>query len=190
MRIVFLLTSLLFAACTVGDTGSTTNTGTGPDAGGGGSGGSNNGSGGNANACVNPATPAGNHLHAGGGTDNAGKNCLVAGCHLANNPGTGAPGFEFAGTLYKAGTTPLQPYPGVTIQIKSGTQTLTAVTDTGGNFSFAAGSLQGTFTATADATACPAFMKMSMQLMSSGDPGANSCNSCHVPGGTTAPIAL
>lgn len=188
MRIVILLTSLLFAACTVGEVGTANNNG-GPDAGG------NGGSGSNANGCANLITPPGEaHPHGGvAGAFNAGANCIIAGCHLANQPGKGpdgtpAPGYQFAGTLYKAGTSPLQPFAGATIQIKSGAMTLTAISDTAGNFSFAAGSLPGTFTATTNATACPTLTPMITNLVSGGGAGANSCNLCHTAGaGALAP---
>jgi len=195
MRIVLLLTSLLFAACTVGEVGTANNTG-GPDAGGGG-GGSNSGS--NANGCVDRlAIPGEFHPHGGpNGPSNAGMNCIAANCHLNSQLGKGpdgtpAPGYQFAGTLYKAGTTPLQPNVGATIRIKSGSKTLTTVTDTAGNFNFAAGSLPGTFTATTDATACPSVTPMVTQLVSGGGAGANSCNFCHTTsaGAQAPPVTL
>jgi hypothetical protein len=190
MRIVLLLTSLLFAACTVGEVDTASNGG-GPDAG---PGGGSNGSGSNANGCANLVTPAEAHPHGGvAGAFNAGLNCLMGGCHLNNQLGKGpdgtpAPGYQFAGTLYKSGTNPLQPYAGATIHLKSGAMTLTAITDTAGNFSFAAGSLPGTFTATTDATACPTLTPMVTNLVSGGGAGANSCNLCHTTGaGALAP---
>lgn len=186
MRIVLLLSSLVFAACTVGEVGTSNNNapdgGTKPGMDGGPTG----------NGCVNAATPADKHLHTAGGTDNAGLNCLQGGCHLNNNLGAGAPGYQFAGTLYKAGTTPLQPYAGATIQIKSGATVITAITDTGGNFGLPAGSLQGNFTATTNATACPTLTPMVTNLVSGGGGGANSCNLCHTAaaGAQAPPITL
>jgi len=183
MRIVFLLTSLLFAACTVGEVGTSNNTGT--------DGGMGSGSGSNTAGCVDRITPAGEaHPHLAGGTSNAGLNCIVAGCHLNNNLGTNAPGYQFAGTLYKAGVTPLTPNAGATIQVVSGAMTLKAVTDKDGNFSFAAGALPGAFTATTNATACPTLTPMVTQLVggNGGGAGANSCNLCHTTGaGAQAP---
>ena len=133
-------------------------------------------------------------MHAVGGTSNAGQNCLAANCHLNNQLGKGpdgtpAPGYQFAGTLYKAGSNPLAPYAGATIQIKLvGMTPLTAVTDKDGNFSFMAGSLSGNFTATTDATACPTVTPMITNLVSGGGAGANSCNLCHTTGaGAQAP---
>lgn len=184
MRIVFLLSSLVFAACTVGEVGTSNNNvpdgGTKPGTDGGATG----------NGCVDLLVPAGDaHIHTAGGTSNAGLNCMGAGCHLNNNLGAGASGYQFAGTLYKAGTTPLAPYAGSTIQIKvAGTAPLTAVTDKGGNFFFPAGSLPGNFTATTDATACPTVTPMVTNLVSGGGAGANSCNLCHTAGaGAQAP---
>lgn len=181
MRIVLLLTSLLFAACTLGEVGTSNNTG----ADGGGSG-SNT-----ANACVNRITPPdAAHIHTVGGTSNAGQNCLQAGCHLNNNLGAGAPGYQFAGTVYIAGTT--NPSAGATVRIKVGTNVMAAITDADGNFSFPAGSLQGNFTATTDATACPTVTPMIGPLVGGGGAGANSCNLCHTKaaGAQAPPITL
>ncbi|HEY0482269.1 MAG TPA: hypothetical protein VGD37_32335 [Kofleriaceae bacterium] len=184
MRIVLLLTSLLFAACTVGEVGTSNNTQTD-----GGTGIDGTGSGSNVNACANRVTPADPaHLHTAGGTSNKGLNCIVAGCHLNNNLGAGAPGYQFAGTVYAAGTT--NPSAGATVRIKSGTTVLTAISDADGNFHFPAASLQGTFTATTDATACPTVTPMVTQLVGGGGggAGANSCNLCHTTGaGAQAP---
>ena len=45
-----------------------------------------------------PVTPvAAAHIHAEGGTSNAGLACRAAGCHLA---GGGGPTFTFSGTVY------------------------------------------------------------------------------------------
>jgi len=172
MRIA-LLSCLLLAACSVGEVG-----GTSIDAGG--------------NGCVDRLTPAGGaHMHIAGGTSNKGQNCIVAACHLANNPGAGAPGFQFAGTVYAGATT--NPQAGAQVRIKGGPMPLTTYTDTDGNFYFMAGSLPGQFTANTDVSACPTIMNMSTQLIGGGGAGANSCNLCHAPtaaGGTTAPISL
>ena len=166
----FLFLSLLATACSVGEVG-------GADTGG-------------ANGCVDRIVPpGGQHTHLAGGGTNAGMNCIVAGCHLANNPGTGAPGYQFAGTVYVNGTT--NPSTGLTVQIKSGAMTLIGVTDAAGNFSFPAGSLPGNFMATAAITACPTVMPMTTQLIGGGGAGANSCNLCHAAaGGTTTPIVF
>lgn len=141
---------------------------TGPDGGGSGSG------------CVNAATPGPAHVHTAGGLSNAGQTCIAPGCHLEGNLGTGASIFGFAGTLYTsaAGTSVLS---GATIQVKSGTQTLSAVSDADGNFIFR-GSL--TFPATTLATQCPSAIPMIAPL----NTGGGNCNNCHRPGGVTTPV--
>jgi hypothetical protein len=181
MRLVVLLSSLLFAACTVGEVGTSNNVTDGGMSGG------NVGS--NAPGCVARIVPPGDkHTHLAGGTSNAGLNCIVAGCHQNNALGTNAPGYQFAGTIYKVGSNPLQPNAGATVQIKSGATVLTTVTDSDGNFSFAAGSLAGTFSANTVVTACPGLTPMVGPLVSGGGPGANACNLCHTTGaGAMAP---
>lgn len=188
MRIALLLSSLAFAACTVGEVGTANNTGA--DGGTGTDSGSNMGI--DPNACVNRlASPDGAHTHTAGGTSNKGMNCIVAGCHLNNSLGTGAPGYQFAGTVYAAGTT--NPSAGAVVRVISGTTVLQTYTDADGNFHFPAGSLSGTFTATTNVTACPTVDKMTTTLSGGNGTGggANSCNLCHAQtGGTTAPITL
>ena len=108
---------------------------------------------------------------------------MVAGCHLANNLGTGAPGFQFAGTVYKPdGTTPQA---GVTIQVKSAAGKIAiGVTDTAGNFSILSGTLQAAFPATTNVTVCPNLTPMVGQLVQAGTVPGNNCNGCHVTGGS------
>ncbi len=60
---------------------------------------------------ANPVTVA--HTHSAGATTHAGENCVVAGCHLATNVGTGAPGMQFGGTLY--GSDGITPNKGATL---------------------------------------------------------------------------
>ena len=185
MRIV-LLTSFLMAACTVGEVGTSNNTTT--DGGNPGTDGSGS-AGPDFNACMDKLDPA--HLHITGGTSNKGLNCIVAGCHLNNNLGPGAPGYQFAGTVYKTGTT--NPYPGAVIRIKSGTNIQTTYADADGNFHFQAGTLQGTFNANTNVSGCPTITSMGGALVGGGGggAGANSCNLCHAQtGGTTTPIQL
>jgi len=178
-RTALLLSCLFVAACTVGEIPSNRGTG-GTDAG-------------NTqvdaapvgNGCVNRAIAGDPHIHTAGGTANAGQSCIVAGCHL-NNQG-GGPGFQFAGTVYKAdGTTPSA---GVTIRITgAGGASTTAITDTAGNFSLGAGTLMAAFPATTNVTACPNVAPMAGQLVQGG--GGN-CNSCHAKvGGTTGVITI
>src|SRR3982750_1360779 len=102
MRIAVLLSGLLFAGCTVGEVGnmpSNNNSNTGVDAGT-----PDSAPTGNTNGCVEKVLAADAHIHAGN-TTNAGTNCIVAGCHLNNSLGAGATGWQFAGTVYIAGTT-------------------------------------------------------------------------------------
>lgn len=172
MRIVFLLSSLALAACTVGQVGTSNNNA--PD------GGNTDGGG---NGCVDRLAPPGPaHQHLSGGTSNKGQNCIVAGCHLNNQLGPNAPGYQFAGTIYAAGTT--NPQAGALVRITSGTTVLKSYTDADGNFSFPAGSLQGTFTAHTDVTACPTVTPMvgALQGGTGTGAGANSCNLCHTTG--------
>jgi hypothetical protein len=195
MRFV-LLTSFLFAACTVGEVGTSEN-GTDPGSGSNGSNGSNGSGSGSGSAdfaaCMDRlGQPDAAHVHIAGGTSNKGLNCIVAGCHLNNNLGAGAPGYQFAGTVYKAGTT--TPSAGAVVRIKSGTNILTAYTDADGNFHFQAGSLAGAFTANTNVAGCPTITSMGGALTggNGGGAGANSCNLCHTAaaGGTTTPIQL
>jgi hypothetical protein len=160
-------------ACSVGEVP----TNTGPDGG--------NGN----NACVaKVAPPASGHTHLAGGGTNAGQNCVAGGCHLAGNTGTNAPAYQFGGTVYVAGTT--NPSAGATVQIKVGTMAYPAVTDEAGNFSFAAGTVKGTFSATVVVSACPAVMSMPDALVSGGDPSETNCNGCHGLAGSKPPITL
>ncbi|HEX3762477.1 MAG TPA: hypothetical protein VHW23_27435 [Kofleriaceae bacterium] len=190
MRIALLLSSLVFSACTVGEVGSTSSNNSGTD---GGTGGSDGGSATGANVCVDRlATPDAAHLHLAGGTSNKGQNCIAAGCHLNNSLGAGAPGYQFAGTVYAAGTT--NPSPGAVVRIVSGTTILQKYADADGNFYFEAPALPGAFTATTSVSACPTLTPMITQLVggNGGGAGANSCNLCHTTGANAqaAPISL
>jgi hypothetical protein len=170
MRAALLCSGLAATACSVGEV--TLNNTVGGDAGG------------SAAACVNRLTPAGSaHIHTAGGTSNAGVGCVVAGCHLQSNPGAGAPGYQFAGTVYKPGTT--TPSAGAVIRVKSAAgMVVTAYTDLDGNFSIAAGSLPNPFPATSDATACPTVTPMVTPLSQ----GGGDCNSCHRTGGSAGSV--
>jgi hypothetical protein len=161
-------------ACSVGEV--PTN-GAGPDGGGG------------ANACVARVAPAATaHTHIAGGGTNAGMNCIAGGCHLAGNTGTDAPPYQYAGTVYVAGSR--NPSAGATVQIKAGGMVYPALTDDAGNFNFAAGTVPGMFTATVVVSGCPAVMTMPDALVSGGDPTDKNCNGCHGPGGGQQPITL
>lgn len=195
MRIALLLSTLVFAACTVGEVGTTNNNGGGggggtPDAGG--------SMGVDPNACVNRVTPADPQFdHPAGiavsdtNKSNAGENCIKAGCHLNNSLGSGATGFQFAGTIYKNGTT--TPDPGVTVKIISNSMVVaSAISDQAGNFHIDAGTLQGAFNATTLVAACPTVTKMVTPLVggNGGGGGANSCNSCHTTGANAQALPI
>jgi len=197
MRTALLLSGLFVAACTVGDlpkTGGTGGTGTGGNETPGVDAGSppaTDAGGVQANGCIARIVPPGDaHEHGGtGGPTHAGEGCVVAACHLASNPGPGAPGFQFAGTVYKPdGTTPST---GVTIQVKSPAGKIAVgVSDSAGNFNIVAGTLPAAFPATTNVTACPTLQAMSGQLVQAGTVPGNNCNGCHAPGGTTSRITI
>src|SRR4051812_37988741 len=68
--------------------------------------------------CVDRGTPAIAFEHpqaAAGNKARAGEGCVQAACHLYGQEAIGAPGFQFAGTVYKQGTT--DPDPGAIIII-------------------------------------------------------------------------
>jgi len=186
-RAVLLLSSLFVAACTVGDLPKNGGADAAP--------GTDSGNGGidspiNANGCVDRIVPPGGaHPHAGGVT-HAGEGCLLSGCHLANAPGAGAPGFQFAGTIYKPGAGKI-PSTGVTIQVKSAAGVLaTGVTDDAGNFNILAGTLPNPFPATVSVTACPTKTAMVSTLAQ----GGGNCTSaaCHAgaAAGATLPVTI
>lgn len=188
MRIALLLSSLAFAACTVGEVATTNSNGGGgggPDAGGG----SNMGSGADLSVCVDRlASPDDAHKHTAGGTSNKGLNCVVAGCHDPKSPGTGAPPYQFAGTVFASGGAPS---PGAVVRIVTPAKVLQTYADADGNFHFDPGSLQGPFTATTGVAGCPTATKMVTTLSDTAGPTGNSCNSCHVSGGSAGgPITL
>jgi hypothetical protein len=141
------------------------------------------------NPCVDRvAPPAVSHIHIAGGGANAGQNCLAGGCHLTGALGADAPAYQYAGTVYAAGTQ--TPSAGATVQIKVGATVHTAVTDDAGNFSFPSATLTGTFSATVVVSACPTVKTMPEVLTSGGDPVDNNCNGCHSVAGDEAPISL
>lgn len=178
MRTALLLSSLFVAACTVGEP---------PKGASGTDAGTAGGDGATGNGCVDRlALPDPAHVHLAGGGTNAGQGCVVAGCHLASAPGTNAPGYQFAGTIYKPGGT--TPNAGVTVTVKSMTTNMTtaAITDDAGNFSISAGSLMMAFPATVNASACPTLTPMVSQLSQ----GGGNCTSAACHGGTTAAVTL
>jgi len=180
-RAALLLSSLFVAACTIGELPNSGGGNPGTDAGNTGIDAPKQ----NSNGCVDRIVPPGGaHPHVGGGVTHAGEGCVVAGCHLANNPGAGAPGFQFAGTVYKPGTT--TPSTGVTVTVKAnGGATATGVTDDAGNFNIPANSLPNPFPATVSVTACPTLTPMASSLAQ----GGGNCTStgCH---GTALPVTI
>jgi hypothetical protein len=165
-----LILGLVLAACDVGDatngkTGGMVDSGVKMDS---------MGSGGGVDAA-----PVQAHTHTtpvnAGNPSNAGQGCLNANCHGAVTPA--GPMFAFAGTVYTAqgGSTGA-----VAIAVHAGT--LSAVTDTGGNF-YAYSPPTLTLLCMADATT----MTMTAPLST----GGGNCNSsgCHQqPGGTQGGI--
>jgi hypothetical protein len=109
---------------------------------------------------------------------------MQANCHNAATPGNGAQPFTFAGTLYTAagGATGVG---GATVRVKFGATTLTAVTDSDGNF-YSVGAI--TYPATVDVTSCPKVTPMVGQLQTSN--GACNSSGCHAVGGSPGPIGL
>jgi hypothetical protein len=171
LRIV-VISSLLLAACDVGEI---------PGAGTGDGGGSGDGSGSGSNCEVIAAAPPDGH-------HNEGMGCRTAGaCHNAQlGLGTGAPEYSVAGTVYKdtAGT---MPYPGATIIVTVGGTTKKTISATNGNFWFVPALLPGptaTMTGTTSASACPNTTPMGGLLVG----GGGDCNNCHRNGGTTLPV--
>ena len=148
------------------------------------------------NACIDRlASPGVATTHtapvSAGNVSNAGQNCIQSNCHLNSALGAGAPGFQFAGTVVKQGTT--QPDAGAVVRIVSnGMVVAQTYTDLGGNFYIAAGTLSGAFTASTSVSACPTVTKMVTSLVGGSGGGANSCNSCHTTGtdAQAAPIFL
>lgn len=183
-RTALLLSSLFVAACTVGDFPRTGGADDAPGTDAGNNPGTDAGPVGN--GCVArlaPADPA--HVHTVGGT-HAGEGCLVAGCHLNNALGTGAPGFQFAGTIYKPGAAKT-PSAGATVTVKSAAGlTTAAITDDAGNFHIAAGSLQNPFPALVNASACPTLTPMAGSLVQ----GGGNCTSAACHGGATGVVTL
>jgi len=155
------------AACDVGEV---------PVGGGGGPDGGGSGSAGFATTCVDrSATPGVSHDHGGtAGLTHAGEGCIAVGCHLLGQPGGE---FTAAGTVYKQdGVTP---NPGAVIRIKSGTKTLTTVSESGGTFHFGP-TQQITFPTITDVSACPDASKMTTMITTGG--GNCSGGACHAAG--------
>ena len=185
MRFALLLSSLAFAACTVGEV----------DDPGTGSGSGSTMMGTDPAACVDRlASPDAITMHTApvnaSNPSNAGQNCIQSKCHLNSDLGSGAPGFQFAGTVFKMGKT--DPDGGVVVKIISnGMVVAQKYTDAGGNFYIPAGTLMGAFTANTSVSACPTVNKMVTSLVGgSGGAGAGSCNSCHTTGASAQAVPI
>ena len=142
---------------------------------------------------LNPANVA--HIHSAGATTHAGENCIVGGCHQNGNVGTGAPAFQFAGTLY--GSDGVTPNAGATLYFKNAAGlTKDTTSDKAGNFYLAAGTLTQGFPAmvsasvcpTAPATGNPAPTPMTEAVTSTG--GGCALAGCHTPGAAQGAIKL
>jgi len=169
---IAVISTLVLAACDVGELPGTTTDG-------GGGGGDGSGSGSNCEA-IAAAPPAGHH--------NPGLGCRTgAGCHnAALGLGTNAPEYSIAGTLYKdsAGT---MPYPGGTVLVTIGGMTHKSIAADNGNFWFVpalVASPTATTPGTTSASACPNTQPMIGQIVA----GGGDCNNCHRNGGTTLPV--
>jgi hypothetical protein len=181
MRPIVVLCSLWFAACDVGSVLEHA----GGDGGGSGSG-SGSGSDDPATACgsAGQTAPAA-HMHATGGTSNAGMPCLASGCH---GPTPSGPAYSYAGTVYEADKT--TPKPAATIFIFIGGKSTRLLSDMGGNFyaePLSAAAPSNTMAASTTATLCPTIQKMNGGLVG----GGGNCNSssCHAAG-AQGPIHL
>lgn len=181
-RLALLLSSLLASACTVGEIPAPGSHSGSPDAGGP-----------SGNGCVDRLTgPAEDkHIHDDGGTDNAGMDCTMAGCHRPGAAGTSgkgnkAPEYLFGGTVYKADqTTPDQ---GAVIIITDQGKTGMYYADTGGNFSVTVGDTQlptQIKSAVVSTSACPNITHMAENVtppnLGCGD---SSGGACHAKNGT------
>jgi hypothetical protein len=188
MRIGILILGLglVVTACDVGDVGA------GPPGGS-----TDGGGGGNSpdfSVCMDRRAPADvAHKHADDQTSHKGQNCIATGCHLNSSLGAGAPGFQFAGTLYTTGNM-TTPQAGAVVRIKSGSMVLISYSDADGNFFFPAGSLMGSFNANTNVSACPSGPTSMVGSLAggSGGGGANSCNLCHTTGASAMapPISM
>jgi hypothetical protein len=173
-----VLTSLLLAACDVGEIP----VGGGDGGGSGGADGSGSGSGSNCEQ-LSASPPAGHH--------NPGMGCRSAAmCHnAALGLGVNAPEYSVGGTLYKdsAGT---MPYAGATILVTFGGTTKKAIAADNGNFWFVPALLPSptnAMTGMTSASGCPNTLAMGGALVN----GGGDCNNCHrATGGTTSPIYL
>lgn len=171
-----VLASTVWAACDVGTVLANTS----------GDGGSGSGSGSDTGSDCPPAqaTPNAAHMHAAGGTSNAGMACIVAGCHL--DGAGGAPIFNYAGTVFNAGGA--GPAAGINVLITLGGTTKKWLTDADGNF-YVEDPLQAAPTLTMQATTkvCQTPTAMSGAL-GTGNGNCNAAGACHGTGGAQGKI--
>lgn len=156
------------------------------------------------NLCANKATPTAAYIHTGAdgqaATSRAGMGCVTAACHLPASPGAGAPGFGFAGTVYKDlnGTTPqggvtVRLFPSMGNTMKS---VASAVTDADGNFYITDTTLTA-FPYNTDVTGCGSdAVAMGIRVMVGAitrtEANCNAGGTCHqvVPEKTATPVYL
>jgi len=143
-------------------------------------------------ACIDrSATPGIAHVHSAGQTTNAGMACIAGGCHDPQNLGPGAPGWQFAGTLYKSDGTTANAGAIIKVVAADGVSSKTAVADDAGNFYIPQGSLPQAFPAQASATACPTLTSMTAPLTNVSAPAkGGNCNGCHNGGAAPATAVL
>jgi hypothetical protein len=158
-RTALLLSCLFAAACSVGEVGTD--------------------SGAMGNGCkTRLAPPGGEHPHTApvnaNNPTNAGENCVAAGCHLKAAPGTGAPPYQYGGTVYKTGGT--VPSTGAVIVLTGGGKTATVYSDTAGNFSVPDdGSLPNPFQGNVSVSGCPTISSM-VSLIAQNGCGGMACH--------------
>jgi hypothetical protein len=167
----FVLLSVLFAGCSVGEVPLN---GTGPD-------GSTGGDGAQG-VCAMRVTPGNPHIHTAGGTSNAGLGCVVDGCHGPPNPG--GPLYLAAGTIYTT-TAGIAGAAGAEIRVGA----LKTKTDSAGNFAIISGT--NPFPTNAIASGCPtADAHMTGVLTTTLQGNCNGGTACHqMPGGIAMVLA-
>lgn len=174
MSRIVVLCSLFVAAC---DPGSVLQHAT--DGGGSGSG-SGSGSDDPLTACGSAGlTPGSSHMHATGGTSNAGMGCMSnMGCHNSAMPPATGGAFAYAGTVFDAGGAPK---PAATIFIFINNKSIKMLSDMDGNFFLSEGlgdAPSNTLAGMTTATLCPTIKAMSSSLIT-GNGNCNNGGSCH-----------
>ena len=181
-RTVLLVSCLFAAACSVGEVGPGNTGGPGTDAGA-----QTDAGGPTGNGCFTRLAPPGDsHPHSAplniNNPTNAGENCVAAGCHLKAQPGSGAPPYQFGGTVYKTGGT--APSAGAVITLKGGGKTTMVYSDTAGNFGVPDdGTLPNPFTGSVTVSGCPTISSMVSQVAPG--TGVSGCGgtACHIGAG-------